>query len=141
MCFVGLFTTTCTTCSSQVIRCGMTTRSACMLFLITANLSFIISLVIHYPAFCLASDNDCARHVLLYSVESGIQKTANNTSMVVIHVFSLTQSLPLCHHQQDNLPAYCRTMSPISTLSLACNCFTESNGMFLQISQLLLSLC
>jgi hypothetical protein len=84
------------------------------------------TLVIHYPAFCLASDNDCSRHMLLCSLQS-----ANNTSMVVIHIFSLPQNLSLYNHQQHNLPAYW----------LVIVCFTKANGLFLQISQLLLSLC
>jgi len=59
-------------------------------------------------------------HVPL-SLESGTETSANNSSMVVIHIFSLPQILPLCHHQQHNLPSYWRTVGPISTLSLACN--------------------
>jgi hypothetical protein len=80
--------------------------TTCMLFLITANVSFTSSLVIHYPAFCLASDNDCFRHIHLCSLQSGIETAANYTSMVVIHIFSLPQNLPLYHNQQHNLPAY-----------------------------------
>ena len=42
--------------------------------------------------------------------------------MAVVHIFPLQQNLPLCHHQQHNLPAYWRTVGFISTFSLACNC-------------------
>ena len=141
MFFDGLFTTTCTTCY-QVICHGMTTRSTSMLFLITANVSFISSLVIHYPAFWLASGNDISRYMLLCSLESGIETSANNTSMVVIHIFKLPQNLPLCHHQHHNLPAYWKLWVPTAfPIWLVIVCFREHSGSFLQISKLLLSLC
>ena len=143
MFFVGLFTTTCTTCSSQVIRCGVTTRYTCVLFLIAANVSFVSSQVIHYPAFCLAPDSDYSGHLFLCSLESGIARhlliipawrlfTSFHYHSICLYV--IINSI-ICQHTEE------QWFSSALSVWLVTVCCTESNGSFLQISQLLLSLC